>query len=81
MFTITENPFISFSGLSAVIQLKKKLGISAQVFESESCIGGTWNYNQYPGCACDVSSHLYSFSFDLNPSKYLKLEKKKCIGL
>ncbi|HEX5303530.1 MAG TPA: NAD(P)/FAD-dependent oxidoreductase, partial [Streptosporangiaceae bacterium] len=28
---------------------------------------GTWRDNQYPGCACDVPSPLYSFSFELNP--------------
>ena len=29
--------------------------------------GGTWTDNKYPGVACDVPSHLYSFSFFLNP--------------
>jgi cation diffusion facilitator CzcD-associated flavoprotein CzcO len=51
------------------IQLKKKLNLSADIFESTEDIGGTWHYNQYPGCACDVPSHLYSFSFELNPSE------------
>jgi cation diffusion facilitator CzcD-associated flavoprotein CzcO len=50
------------------IQLKKRLGITADMFESTKDIGGTWHYNTYPGCACDVPSHLYSFSFELNPS-------------
>ncbi|MGH3609690.1 MAG: flavin-containing monooxygenase, partial [Pseudonocardiaceae bacterium] len=31
-------------------------------------VGGTWRDNCYPGCACDVPSRLYSFSFELNPS-------------
>ena len=30
-------------------------------------VGGTWHYNTYPGCACDVPSNLYSFSFAPNP--------------
>lgn len=30
-------------------------------------MGGTWRVNTYPGLACDVKSHLYSYSFDLNP--------------
>ena len=30
-------------------------------------VGGTWRVNTYPGCACDVPSHLYSFSFAPNP--------------
>lgn len=54
----------------AAIQLKKQLNITAQVFESTNDIGGTWSYNVYPGCGSDVPSHVYSFSFDLNPSKY-----------
>src|SRR3954467_11279624 len=31
-------------------------------------VGGTWRDNTYPGCACDVQSHLYSFSFAPNPA-------------
>ena len=38
-----------------------------KVFEKASEIGGTWYLNRYPGCACDVPSHLYSFSFEQNP--------------
>jgi cation diffusion facilitator CzcD-associated flavoprotein CzcO len=30
-------------------------------------VGGTWRDNSYPGCQCDVPSHLYSFSFAPNP--------------
>ena len=30
-------------------------------------IGGTWLQNTYPGCRCDVTSHMYSFSFEMNP--------------
>ncbi|NUO64630.1 MAG: NAD(P)/FAD-dependent oxidoreductase [Gemmatimonadaceae bacterium] len=37
------------------------------VLERAREIGGTWRDNSYPGCACDVESHLYSFSFALNP--------------
>src|SRR5438270_6426401 len=37
------------------------------VIEKADEIGGTWYANQYPGCACDIPSHLYSFSFDRNP--------------
>jgi cation diffusion facilitator CzcD-associated flavoprotein CzcO len=59
-----------FSGLCAAIQVKKQLGIKAQIFEISSEVGGTWHDNTYPGCACDVPSPLYSFSFELNPSKH-----------
>ena len=37
------------------------------VFEREAEVGGTWARNPYPGCACDLKSDMYSFSFDLNP--------------
>ena len=33
------------------------------ILEKEEQLGGTWYLNTYPGCACDVPSHLYSFSF------------------
>jgi cation diffusion facilitator CzcD-associated flavoprotein CzcO len=57
-----------FGGLGAAIQLKRA-GISDfVVLERSSDVGGTWRENSYPGCACDVPSHLYSFSFDLNPN-------------
>jgi cyclohexanone monooxygenase len=37
------------------------------IFDRENDVGGTWRINTYPGLACDVKSHLYSYSFDLNP--------------
>ncbi|KAI8881608.1 alpha/beta hydrolase fold-3 domain protein [Backusella circina FSU 941] len=56
-----------FSGIAAFYHLQKELKITAQLFEATTEIGGTWSYNTYPGCACDVKSHLYSFSFEMNP--------------
>ncbi|KAI8637816.1 putative flavoprotein [Parasitella parasitica] len=56
-----------FSGLCAAIQVKKQLGIKAQLYEISADVGGTWHDNTYPGCACDIPSPLYSFSFELNP--------------
>ncbi len=59
-----------FSGLCAAIQLKKELGLTSfTIFDSNSDVGGTWLANTYPGCACDIMSHLYSFSFELNPGE------------
>ncbi len=56
-----------FAGLGMAIQLKQR-GVDAfTVFEGGSDVGGTWRDNTYPGCACDVPSHLYSFSFERNP--------------
>src|SRR6185503_5762376 len=37
------------------------------VLEKDSDVGGTWWANTYPGCQCDIPSHLYSFSFAPNP--------------
>jgi len=56
-----------FSGLCMAIQLRQAGMESFLVIEKGEEIGGTWWYNQYPGCACDIPSHLYSFSFDRNP--------------
>lgn len=56
-----------FAGLGMAIQLKKAGTVSFAVLEKEADLGGTWLVNRYPGCACDVQSHLYSFSFEPNP--------------
>lgn len=55
------------SGLCMAIQLKKFGYDSFVVLEKAEKVGGTWRENTYPGVACDVPSHLYSFSFALNP--------------
>eukprot|EP01112_Ceratiomyxa_fruticulosa_P021839 TRINITY_DN7828_c0_g1_i1.p1 TRINITY_DN7828_c0_g1~~TRINITY_DN7828_c0_g1_i1.p1 ORF type:complete len:525 (-),score=91.45 TRINITY_DN7828_c0_g1_i1:71-1573(-) len=57
------------SGICAAVQIRKQLGVDSliTIFEFEDEVGGTWYRNQYPGCACDVESHLYSFSFAPNP--------------
>jgi len=56
-----------FSGLGAAIRLKQEGHDDFLVLEAGEDVGGTWHYNTYPGCACDVPSHLYSFSFAPNP--------------
>src|SRR5258708_8562401 len=56
-----------FSGLGMAIKLLESGTTSFLVIEKADDIGGTWYANQYPGCACDIPSHLYSFSFDRNP--------------
>ena len=50
------------AGLYALHRMRG-LGFSARVFESGSGIGGTWFWNRYPGCRCDVESLEYSYSF------------------
>ena len=41
---------------------------SYRILEAGSGVGGTWHWNQYPGVACDVPAHAYSFSWRPNPS-------------
>src|SRR3954454_858889 len=57
-----------FSGLGTAIRLKQEGIDDFVVFERADDVGGTWHWNTYPGCACDVPSHLYSFSFAPNPA-------------
>jgi len=56
-----------FSGLGMAIRLKQEGIEDFTVLERGDDVGGTWHFNTYPGCACDVPSHLYSFSFAPNP--------------
>jgi cation diffusion facilitator CzcD-associated flavoprotein CzcO len=56
-----------FSGLGMAIRLKQAGMNDFVVLERADEVGGTWQANTYPGCACDVPSHLYSFSFAPNP--------------
>ncbi len=56
-----------FAGLGMAIQLQKAGRNDFVLFEKAHDVGGTWRDNNYPGCACDVQSHLYSFSFEPNP--------------
>ncbi|HEV3049644.1 MAG TPA: NAD(P)/FAD-dependent oxidoreductase, partial [Longimicrobium sp.] len=56
-----------FGGLGTAIRLKQQGVDDFVVLERAGDVGGTWRDNTYPGCACDVQSHLYSFSFAPNP--------------
>ena len=56
------------SGICMGVQLKKAGVNDFVILEKADSVGGTWRENTYPGVACDVPSHLYSFSFDLNPN-------------
>jgi cation diffusion facilitator CzcD-associated flavoprotein CzcO len=57
-----------FSGLGMAIRLKRDGEHDFVLLERAGDIGGTWRDNTYPGCRCDVPSHLYSFSFAPNPN-------------
>jgi cation diffusion facilitator CzcD-associated flavoprotein CzcO len=56
-----------FGGLGTAIRLRRAGIDDFVVFDRAGDVGGTWRDNTYPGCACDVPSHLYSFSFAPNP--------------
>jgi cation diffusion facilitator CzcD-associated flavoprotein CzcO len=56
------------AGVLSAIKLKEAGFDDFTVYEKASKLGGTWRENTYPGLGCDVPSHLYSYSFALNPS-------------
>ncbi|GAF43683.1 flavin-containing monooxygenase [Rhodococcus wratislaviensis] len=56
-----------FSGLGMGISLAREGERSFVMLERAGSVGGTWRDNSYPGAACDIQSHLYSYSFRPNP--------------
>ncbi|MBW3562875.1 MAG: NAD(P)/FAD-dependent oxidoreductase [Actinobacteria bacterium] len=52
-----------FAGLGAAIRLKEAGCDDLVILERDASVGGTWRDNTYPGAACDIPAHLYSFSF------------------
>ena len=56
-----------FGGLGTAIRLSQQGDDDFLIFERAADVGGTWWANTYPGCQCDIPSHLYSFSFAPNP--------------
>lgn len=57
-----------FGGLGLGVTLAREAKRSFVLLERARELGGTWRDNTYPGCACDVPSHLYCFSFEPNPN-------------
>ena len=57
-----------FAGLCGAIKLKEQGENNFLILERNVQLGGTWYDNHYPGAACDVESHLYSYSFEPNPN-------------
>ena len=55
-----------FSGMGMAIKLKESGRDDFVVLEKAHDVGGTWRDNTYPGCECDIPSHMYSFSYELN---------------
>jgi cation diffusion facilitator CzcD-associated flavoprotein CzcO len=56
-----------FAGLGLAILLRRQGRADFVVLEKSSRLGGVWRDNVYPGVACDVPAHLYSYSFEPNP--------------
>ena len=52
-----------FGGIAAAVELRRHGLDDITILESAPALGGTWFYNDYPGAACDVPSHAYSYSF------------------
>jgi cation diffusion facilitator CzcD-associated flavoprotein CzcO len=55
------------AGIATVVRLRQAGITDVVVYEKADRVGGTWRENTYPGIACDVPSHLYSYSFAPNP--------------
>jgi cation diffusion facilitator CzcD-associated flavoprotein CzcO len=55
------------AGILAAIKLKEAGLTDFTTYEKADRVGGTWRENTYPGLSCDVPSHLYCYSFALNP--------------
>ncbi len=56
-----------FTGVGMAIRLRQAGIHDFEILEAADDVGGTWRDNRYPGCAVDVQSHLYSYSFAPNP--------------
>ncbi|MFE3026207.1 flavin-containing monooxygenase [Nocardia tengchongensis] len=57
-----------FGGIGMAIKLREAGFEDLVLLERADDLGGTWQANTYPGCACDVPSQLYSYSFAPNPN-------------
>jgi len=67
-----QNPSVviigaGMTGIGLVIKLREAGITDIVMLEKASDIGGTWRENTYPGVACDVPSHAYTYSFEMNP--------------
>ena len=66
-----------FAGVDSAIQIKKRFPKAhVVIFEKAPDFGGTWQWNSYPGCACDIPSHFYSLSYEPNPNWPLHYSKQ-----
>ena len=73
MTNIKRNPSVviigaGMTGILMTIKLRKAGITNIVVLEKKESVGGTWRENTYPGAACDVPSHMYTYSFEPNPN-------------
>lgn len=53
-----------FSGLYLAYRLQQRCeNVELVIYEKNHDVGGTWLENTYPGVACDIPAHVYSYSF------------------
>ncbi|KAF2706653.1 FAD/NAD(P)-binding domain-containing protein [Pleomassaria siparia CBS 279.74] len=66
---VTIGGGISAMNLAYMVQHEKKLDdiVECRIYEKDPVLGGTWAVNTYPGVACDVPAHIYTFPFEPNP--------------
>ncbi len=55
------------AGILTAIRLREYGYENFVIYEKSDRVGGTWRENTYPGLACDVPAHLYTYSFEPNP--------------
>ena len=73
MTNLTRNPSVviigaGMTGILMTIKLRQAGITDIVVLEKKDSVGGTWRENTYPGAACDVPSHMYTYSFEPNPN-------------
>jgi cation diffusion facilitator CzcD-associated flavoprotein CzcO len=73
MTQVKRNPSViiigaGMTGILMDIKLRKAGIDNIIVLEKKDCVGGTWRENTYPGAACDVPAHMYTYSFEPNPN-------------
>ena len=57
-----------FSGIYMGIRIPEWLrNVDLTIYEKNPAVGGTWYENRYPGCACDIPAHSYTYTFEPNP--------------
>jgi len=56
------------AGIAAAYKYERRLiNASFTIYEKNHDVGGTWLENRYPGCACDIPAHGYTYSWEGNP--------------